>query len=73
MAAAGEIGVDERRVPFICECPDPACTDVLIIDLGDYEAVRRHPRRFLNARGHDGSAGVEVERHANYVVVEQRA
>lgn len=72
VAAAGEIGVDPKAVPFICECSDVFCTDVLLIDLGDYAGVRRHPRRFLHAVGHDDSVGVPVEVHANYVVVEKR-
>jgi hypothetical protein len=71
VAAAGEIGVKSQAVPFICECADPACTQVLPIDLADYEAVRRHPRRFLHAQGHDDGIGEPVEAHAGYVVVEK--
>lgn len=69
--AAGEIGVRSQAVPFICECADPACTQVLPIDRADYEAVRRHPRRFLHAQGHDDGFGEPVEVHDGYVVVEK--
>lgn len=72
IAAAGKIGVDPHVVPFICECADSSCTVVLLIDLSEYAAVRRHPRRFLHAPGHDDSVGVPVEVHPNYVVVEKR-
>jgi hypothetical protein len=72
VAAAGEIGVRTQSVPFICECADPACTQVLPIDLADYEAVRRNPRRFLHANGHDDGLGEAVELHEDYVVVEKR-
>lgn len=71
VSAAGAIGVDAQRVPFICECADPSCTDVLFIELSAYEAVRRHPRWFLHALGHDGTADVEVERYPAYVVAEK--
>jgi hypothetical protein len=71
IAAAGEIGVDARAVPFICECAESACTQVLLIDLADYTSVRRHPRRFLHAVGHSDDVGTVVEVHGHYVVVEK--
>ncbi|HEV2590418.1 MAG TPA: hypothetical protein VGU02_00870 [Gaiellaceae bacterium] len=69
--AAGEIGVDERAVPFICECAEEACTQVLLIDLAEYSAVRRHPRRFLHAAGHRDDVGTLIEMHGSYIVVEK--
>jgi len=71
VAAAGEIGVEPRAVPFICECSELSCTRVLLIDLSEYTAVRRHPRRFLHAAGHEDPVGTTVEVHPNYVVVEK--
>ena len=71
VAAAGEIGLTPQGVPFICECADPACTQVITIDVADYEAVRRNPRRFLHAPGHDDGLGEPVELHEAYVVVEK--
>lgn len=71
VAAATEIGVDARTVPFICECADSACTEVLLIDLAEYRAVRRHPRRFLHATGHRDDVGAVVEMHGSYIVVEK--
>jgi hypothetical protein len=71
VAAAGQIGVDPQLVPFICECAEPSCTDVLLIDLGEYAAVRRNGRRFLHAPGHDDPVSTPVEVHQGYVVVEK--
>lgn len=71
VAAAGQIGVDPQLVPFICECAEPSCTDVLLIDLVEYSAVRRNGRRFLHAPGHDDPVSMTVEVHPNYVVVEK--
>lgn len=72
VAAAGEIGVEPNAVPFICECADATCTQVLLIDLPEYERVRRHGRRFIHATGHDDPVSVIVEVHSHYVVVEKQ-
>ncbi len=71
VAAAAEIGLKEPTVPFICECSDPMCTQVLTVDLADYESIRRNSRRFLHAPGHDDGLGEVVELHDSYVVVEK--
>ena len=71
--AAEEHGIDSR-VPFICECPDSSCMDVVRIELDDYRAIRSHPRHFLNAPDHDrasGSAARRISEHDGYVVVEK--
>ena len=71
--AAEEHGVSSR-VPFICECPDSSCMEVVRLELDDYRAVRSHPRRFVNAPDHDrasGSAARRVSEHDGYVVVEK--
>lgn len=61
-------------VPFICECADPTCKEFIRLPLDDYEEIRAHPRRFLNAPGHhvaaQGMADVIAERDG-YVIVEK--
>ena len=52
---AEEYGV-EIPVPFVCECADPTCREVVRLALDDYRAIREHPRRFLNIPGHEASA-----------------
>lgn len=62
----------EEPVPFFCECADPACRDVVLLDLRAYAAVRENPITFLNVPGHEASAqgwAKVVETHGNYVVV----
>src|SRR5581483_4042149 len=44
-----------RRVPFLCECSDRACTRVVELSLEEYADVRRHPARFLTLTGHEDS------------------
>lgn len=65
-------------IPFVCECPAPACTDIVRMSLDDYEAVRQHDRRFFVAPGHQdlavsGGAGEVVGRDqgGRFVVVDK--
>ena len=41
-----------QRVPFLCECDDPTCREIVMVSLIDYDLVSEHPRRFLLAAGH---------------------
>ena len=61
-------------IPFICECPDVECVEIVRIELADYRSFREHPRRFVNAPGHQRAAGSAVRvisEHEGYVVVEK--
>jgi hypothetical protein len=61
-----------QPVPFICECADPACRDMVLLTLPEYAAVRQEPTTFLNVPGHQASAqgwAQVIETHDNYVVV----
>jgi len=40
-------------VPFICECPDRACTSVTRLSLVDYEMVRSRGEWFLVVPDHE--------------------
>ena len=64
------------HVPFICECPDPACTEIVRLTLDEYEDVRSEPRRFFAMPGHQGAslqlgAAIVVADCDSYVVVEK--
>jgi hypothetical protein len=64
----------EEPIPFICECADPACRDIILVPPAEYRAVRTNPRRFLKVPGHEAAAqgwARVVERHENYVIVEK--
>jgi hypothetical protein len=55
------IGDDQPGfVPFICECADTGCTDLLQMTLGEYEHVRADPHTFTIARGHEAGASERV-------------
>jgi hypothetical protein len=72
-AAAGAYGIDSP-VPFICECADARCSEIVRLTLEQYEEVRADSRRFLNVPGHqdvaDGAAEIFAER-SGYVIVEK--
>ena len=61
-------------VPFLCECADATCMEILRLELDDYEAIRTTPTHFINAPGHhtaDQSWVTVVERRNGYEVVEK--
>ena len=51
-AAAEEYEV-AGPIPFICECADATCTNVVLLTLTQYERIRGHPTHFLNLPGHE--------------------
>jgi hypothetical protein len=72
--AVTRYGVD-GRLPFICECADPACTEIVHLDPATYEQIRANPLLFLNARGHNTAGGpyaAVVERGDGYEVIEKQ-
>jgi hypothetical protein len=73
-------GVASRRafsdeIPFICECADESCTKIVRLSFEDYEEVRAQPTHFLNAPGHDATAGPHaevVDRRDGYIIVRKK-
>jgi hypothetical protein len=62
------------RVPFLCECGEPRCHEILRLTLAQYEEVRSAGTTFFLVPGHevvvDPSATV-VNRTEEYVVIEK--
>ena len=64
----------DMRVPFICECADSSCREIIPLMLADYAQIRSDPRHFLNVAGHEASAQGWVEvvaRTDGHVTVEK--
>jgi len=62
-------------VPFICECADATCMDIVRLNTLRYENVRFHPRRFFTVRGHHtagiaGDSAVVVDESADYTLID---
>jgi len=72
-AAAGNLGFD-APIPFLCECTNERCTEVVRLKAADYAEIRSHPRYFVIAPGHqteaDGHERV-VERADGYETAEK--
>ncbi len=61
-------------VPFICECADEECSEIVQLSLAEYEEIRGASQRFFNAPGHQsaarGAARI-VGANDRYVIVEK--
>jgi hypothetical protein len=71
--AAAEHQID-GPIPFVCECADPTCRELLPLTLAEYAEIRRNPRHFLNATEHHVAAhgwGRVVKEREGYVIVEK--
>lgn len=40
-------------IPFVCECPERNCSEIVRLSFDEYEAIRQFPRRFFNVSGHE--------------------
>jgi hypothetical protein len=63
-------------IPFICECSEPTCVEIVQMKLEEYEELRHDPRLFFCAFGHEliaveAGAGVVEGRTDRYVLVEK--
>lgn len=54
-ASAGE-WEPQSRIPFLCECADEKCREIVRLTLQEYRDVRSDPRHFFNTPGHEASA-----------------
>ena len=51
---------DVENALFICECGDPTCTELVRMQVAEYEAVRAQSSTFLIVPGHNDRATEEV-------------
>ena len=67
------VGVDDEQfIPFLCECPQLACTQVALLTLKEYEQVRASGRQGLAVLGHEDPTVEKVlERNARFVLTEK--
>lgn len=62
-----------KSVRFRCECSQLDCGAAVEITLAEYEQVRRSPRRFLVAVGHEiPEIETVVSRNPEYLIVEKQ-
>jgi hypothetical protein len=68
---AMELDLSGGRTPYLCECDDERCTQVVLLTGEEYEQVRASPRAFVLAVGHESSDDRLVRQSPDYVVVEK--
>jgi hypothetical protein len=74
IAEVAEDGRSDGPVPFICECAEPTCKELVLLTLDEYRQVRSDPRWFVNAVGHDVAArgwGEVIAKTDGHVVVQK--
>jgi hypothetical protein len=65
-------GEEDSMTSFRCECASLGCSDMLALSFREYEQIRKHPRRFLVAPGHERlDVEVVVETKTTYFVVQK--
>jgi hypothetical protein len=62
-----------RLIPFLCECADRRCTQIIRLSLTEYEDVRASPRRFAIVSGHEMTLEDEhvIARSDRFTIVEK--
>jgi hypothetical protein len=63
-----------ERIPFLCECPQPNCVQIVRLTFSEYSAVRANPRHFFTARGHETEekkVGKVVADGEDYLIIEK--
>ena len=69
---SAEAGDWTEGIPFLCECAEETCTDIVRLSADEYEHVRKDATHFLNAPGHEVAAGPHgevIERNHRWVIV----
>ena len=73
-AVAVEQGLVDLPVPFVCECSDESCAQLVRMPLDEYRHVRTNPRWFLHVTGHEQhvpGAVQLVDDRDGYAIVEK--
>lgn len=68
---AAEFGLEEERTPYLCECEDECCTNVMGLTRAEYEAVRANPKSFVLVPGHQGADDALLREEAGFIVIEK--
>jgi hypothetical protein len=68
---AVELGID-GAVPFLCECADRTCREILLLSVRDFREIRETPASFVVAPGHESEGERLRERRGGAAVVDVR-
>jgi hypothetical protein len=65
------IAPEMRLIPFLCECGNERCTEIVRLTSGQYTDVRSHPATFAVLKGHQMAGEVVTATFDTYEVVEK--
>jgi hypothetical protein len=60
-----------EAAPYLCECEEERCTQLIPLTQQQYEAVRSNPRRFVVATGHQEVDERVVQEQPGFTVIEK--
>jgi hypothetical protein len=58
-------------IPFICECEEESCTQIVRLTLSEYELVRANSKHFFVSPGHQSDPDLVVAEADGYTTVEK--
>jgi hypothetical protein len=64
-----DLDLPHSTMPFLCECDEKTCLDIVRLTTVEYEEVRADGRHFAVAPGHDSAT--PIRRTERYDVVEK--
>jgi hypothetical protein len=60
----------EDLIPFICECEDEDCMELIQLSSTEYLGVRADPTHFAVVAGHEEvDTSIEIQRNPRFVVI----
>ena len=69
---AAELGFSHERTPYLCECENERCTELIALSRPEYEQVRAAPRRFVVVVGHHQPSYDEViQEEPEFTIIEK--
>jgi len=68
-ARRAELGAIEGGTPFLCECEEESCTELVHLTPEEYEALRSEPNHFVIASGHPSRATKNIREGDGWTIV----
>jgi hypothetical protein len=68
---AAELALGQERTPYLCECENERCTQVVQLTRQEYEGIRGDPRRFVMVSGHQSTGDRVLREERGFTVIEK--
>jgi hypothetical protein len=59
------------KIPFLCECEEPTCSQIVRLESDEYERARSSARQFVVAPGHETREANTIESNERFMIVEK--